>query len=123
MSVKQAWLIVLPFDRPPLTANQRMHWRKKALVTRTVRMIAKEFTGHIPPLVKCRVQLIWLVTDKVRRDVDNVVPTLKALCDGLVDAGIVRDDTPKYMEKLMPVISRVEKAAGPKRMQLIVEEI
>ena len=47
---------------------------------------------------------MWIVTDARKRDEDNVVPTLKALCDGLVDAGVVADDTPRYMVKHMPKI-------------------
>lgn len=30
--------------------------------------------------------------------------TLKVCCDGVVDAGVVRDDTPDLMVKPMPVI-------------------
>lgn len=123
MSAKQSWLILFDYERPPLTANQRLHWRKKADLTRKVRAVSAAETAHIPPLGKCRVQLVWLVTDKRRRDVDNVVPTLKAMCDGLVDAGIVPDDTPEFMEKLMPVISQVDKSYGPASLQLVIEEI
>ena len=123
MSAKQSWLITFPYERPPLTANQRMHWGQKMTLTRKVRKVAAAETAHIPALTKCRVQLVWLVTDNRRRDVDNVVPTLKAMCDGIVDAGIVPDDTPEYMEKLMPVISRVDKSFGPSQLQLIVEEL
>ena len=38
------------------------------------------------------------------RDDENLVATLKPACDGLVDAGVVVDDTPQYMAKEMPVI-------------------
>lgn len=59
---------------------------------------------HIPELGRCRVRLTWFVNTRYRRDADNIVSTLKAACDGLVDAGIVPDDTPGLMAKLMPVI-------------------
>lgn len=49
-------------------------------------------------------QLVWLTPDKRRRDEDNIVATAKAAWDGLVDYGIVPDDTPDYMTKLMPAI-------------------
>jgi crossover junction endodeoxyribonuclease RusA len=35
------------------------------------------------------VPLTWFANTRHRRDADNVVPTLKAACDGLVDAGVV----------------------------------
>ncbi|MDH6277494.1 crossover junction endodeoxyribonuclease RusA [Aurantimicrobium minutum] len=123
MSVKQSWLINFPYERPPLTSNQRMHWGQKMTLTRKVRRVAAKESAHIPALGKCRVQLVWLVLDNRRRDVDNVVPTLKAMCDGLVDAGLVPDDTPEYMMKLMPVIHKVDREFGPAKLQLIIEEM
>lgn len=96
----------LTFDwvRPPLTANQRMHWRQKASVTKDVRNTARLKAHRIPDLHRCEVSLTWFVKDRRRRDADNLVPTLKALCDGLVDAGVVADDIPALMTKHMPVI-------------------
>ena len=35
--------------------------------------------------------------DRLRRDQDNLVPTLKPCIDGLVDAGVIPDDTPEYV--------------------------
>lgn len=121
----KAFSTVLNFDytSPPLTANQRMHWRKKATITAEVRLATRLLANRIPELGKCRVTLTWVVLTNHRRDADNVVPTLKAMCDGLVDAGIVRDDTPDLMEKAMPVIVRVGKGVGPARMELLIEGI
>src|SRR5690554_5471579 len=99
-----ATTIRFAYATPPLTANQRMHWRQKAEITKTVRAVTALKAARIPALGKCRVTLTWVVTTKRRRDADNIVPTLKAMCDGLVDAGIVADDTPDLMEKVMPVI-------------------
>ena len=96
----------LSFDyrRPPLTANQRIHWRRKAEITAAVRTATMINARRIPNLTRCEVALTWYVTDRRRRDADNLVPTLKAMCDGLVDAGVVADDIPSLMVKHMPVI-------------------
>ena len=59
---------------------------------------------HIPFIDRCEVRLTWWVTSKHRRDEENIVPVLKALCDGLVDAEVVFDDVPKFMLKHMPRI-------------------
>jgi hypothetical protein len=67
------------------------------------------------------VTLTWHVATNRRRDDDNVVPTLKAMCDGLVDAGVVPDDTDAYMHKLMPMIA-YEKGCKP-RLELLVEQV
>lgn len=115
------WTLHLPWKTPPLTLNQRMHWAVKARLTKELRLIAKVKARSIPDLGRCTVELVWYVTDKRRRDADNPVLTLKALCDGLVDAEIVPDDTPEYMRKL-PV--RIE--YRPKRtaagMVLVIRE-
>lgn len=98
----------LRFDwpQPPLTANQRLHWRTRARLTSDVRQAAawQAAASKFPQTTRLDVSLTWVVKDKRRRDADNIVPTLKALCDGLVDAGIVPDDTPHYMVKHMPRI-------------------
>ncbi|QMU97816.1 hypothetical protein FVO59_11820 [Microbacterium esteraromaticum] len=99
-------MTVLTFDwpKPPLNANQRLHWAKKANLTRLVRNSTAIRAFHLGTAEHITVQLTWVVTDKRRRDSDNIYPTFKAMCDGLVDAGIVPDDTPEYMDKRAPFI-------------------
>lgn len=93
------------FKSPPLTSNQRLHWAPKKDLTREIRqMTAYKAKWNLQPMPRCEVELVWYVTTKHRRDADNVVPTLKAMCDGLVDAGVVPDDTPDLMVKKMPRI-------------------
>lgn len=117
------WTLDLPYERPPLNANQRLHWAKKAALTKQVR--AASFwaakNAGIPTCDRVRVTLTWFVRTTTRRDSDNVVPTLKALCDGLVDAGVVDDDTPTWMQKVMPVIEY--RPGQPASMQLLIEVI
>lgn len=115
-------MTVLTFDwpRPPLNANQRLHWAQKAKLTRTIREITKMTVRRdgLWAADQITVQLTWVVTDKRRRDSDNIYPTFKAMCDGLVDAGIVADDTPEYMDKRAPLI-RYE-PGGNARLELEV---
>lgn len=78
---------------PPLTANQRMHWAEKARITKQLRTIAKAKTVGMPPVEgRVAVTLVWQVTDRRRRDPDNIAPTLKPLIDGLRDAGVLPED-------------------------------
>lgn len=99
-------MTVLTFDwpRPPLNANQRLHWAAKSKLTAQVRGATQVKAHRIGADDHIIVQLTWVVTDKRRRDSDNIYPTFKAMCDGLVDAGIVPDDTPQYMDKRAPLI-------------------
>ena len=117
---------VVTFEKwssPPLTANQRLHWRKRAHLTKQVRGATLDLTQQFPAMRRIQVELTWWVNDNRRRDADNVVPTLKAICDGLVDAGIVPDDTPEFMDKLMPRIQFVDKEIMAACLQLFVREL
>jgi crossover junction endodeoxyribonuclease RusA len=115
--------VAFQYPSPPLTSNQRLHWRQKATLTAAIRTTTRFYARDIPPLGKCSVGLTWYVTDKRRRDADNVVPTLKAMCDGLVDALVVVDDTPDLMTKFMPEIVRMPKEDGPAFMELRIEKL
>src|SRR5687768_5827511 len=67
-----------PWPRPPLTANQRLHWAKRADLTRMVRRWAALTFRGVKLTHPIIVELDWHVPDKRRRDADNTVPTLKA---------------------------------------------
>ena len=100
-------IIDLSFTRPPLNLNQRLHWAQKAELTRDIRQEVCIKTRPLKaafapgPII---VSLHWQPKDNRRRDSDNPVLTAKACFDGIVDAGLVPDDTPEHMVKLMPII-------------------
>lgn len=99
-------VLTFPWPRPLLSANDRLHWAVKARRTRTIRDMTATLARveKMPPAEHVTVQLVWTVRDHRRRDEDNTYPTFKAMCDGLVDAGVVPDDTPQFMTKLGPAI-------------------
>lgn len=109
------------WPRPPLSMNQRLHRMQEAKLTAMVRRAAAEAFAQFPPVERVDVTMTWTVKDRRRRDDENPVSTLKALCDGLVDAGVVPDDTHAFMVKHMPVITYV-KGATP-CICLVVREI
>ena len=96
----------LSFGTPPLNANQRLHWAQRAKLTKSIRHEAatRARAAHIGPKDHVTVTLHYQPRDKRRRDRGNLVPTHKALLDGLVDAGIVPDDNPTYVDERMPEI-------------------
>lgn len=107
------WVIELPYSRPPkgLSANDRYHWAVKAKHTARVRQQVKGLAEaqSIPRVGRVRVEIVWVVNDRRRRDADNAAPFAKAIFDGLaadkgVSAHIVPDDAPEFMTKLMPRI-------------------
>ncbi|MGW1679371.1 hypothetical protein [Saccharopolyspora sp. NPDC002376] len=121
MTASTTYRLALPYERPPLTANQRMHHHARARITKQVRGDAAKLARaeQVPALGRCTVRLVWTVTNRRRRDADNVVPTLKACADGLVDAGVVTDDVPELMTKHMPEIQLGDRAG----LVLIVEPL
>lgn len=117
------WEFEFPWKSPPLHLNQRMHHMAHAKKVAELRALAHAKARNLPTMTRCRVELIWVVNTHTRRDDENPVPTLKALCDGLVDAGIVPDDTNEYMVKLMPSIRYQPKKDGAAHMMLRVTDI
>ena len=120
------FVAILKYDWtvPPLHANKKWkHWAPKASMVKTVRRATQLLAARIPDLGKCEVTLTWIVTDRRVRDVDNLWPLVKACCDGLVDAGVAKDDRPEFMVKPAPIILWVPKAEGPARFELKVERI
>lgn len=82
-----------------LTANQRMHWRKKAQRTKAIRELAdvqtRTFKAQPMQAAHCLVELSW--PDRRRRDAHNLMPTIKACIDGIVDANLLPDDSDKHL--------------------------
>jgi crossover junction endodeoxyribonuclease RusA len=125
--MSRTWEIRLPWTKPPCSANDRDHWRVKAGKVAEIRAVARReaaaafwFDG-IPMFDHIRVGLLYVPRDRRRRDPDNlVVPLFKALVDGIVDAGIVPDDTPRYVTREFPVIAEPD---GDPRLVLTIEEV
>ena len=106
----------------PLTMNlaRTMHHRTYGKRIKAIRETTAAAAAHIGPLGRCEVLMHYRPADRRRRDADGLVATLKPVCDGLVDAGLVVDDTPDLMTKHMPVI---EPAARPFRVWLTITRL
>lgn len=81
-----------------INANHRYHWRVKAAMTKTWR----EETGWLAaaslhPMDQAQIICELSFADRQRRDPANWAPTAKACVDGLVDAGILVDDSHHYV--------------------------
>ncbi|HEM9634193.1 TPA: hypothetical protein U3L57_000096 [Streptococcus agalactiae] len=88
-----------------LNANDRPHWAQKAKITAYLRHIGrlKGLEGKSIPYTNkrpCGLIITIFSPTKRRLDPPNLYPTIKALVDGLTDAGIWEDDNHeviKYM--------------------------
>lgn len=91
-----------------LNMNDRLHWAVKMRRTRDWRTAAGYAAlaaiGYtLPP---CWVHLTLPVRDQRRRDPMNYAPTLKAVVDGMVDAGLWADDTPEFVTCVEPKLEK-----------------
>ena len=111
------------WTKAPLSLNMRLHRMAEANITRELRTMMHVRARHIPDLGRCEVRLVWFVNDKRRRDNENPIPVLKALCDGLVDAEVVEDDTDQFMVKLMPEIRYIPKSVDVAHFEFTVTAI
>lgn len=86
--------IALPWARPPVSLNDRGHWRVKARNVADARAQARWAirAAHPPQLERAHITLCWRVPDMRRRDLDNLAGTLKPCLDALVDEGVLPDD-------------------------------
>lgn len=90
------------FESPPLRSNHRHHWARKAKLTRMIRQAMFPMVRglHLPQITTpVTVTLIWTVCDRRRRDVGASAPTLKAAIDGIVDAGLLLDDSSRWVRE------------------------
>jgi crossover junction endodeoxyribonuclease RusA len=108
------WILELPFSKPlNLNEHRRQHWAKKRADIAQWRegtfWLAK--AAGIPPCDRVTIQLKYVPADNRRRDPLNLVAGLKPCEDGLVDAGVIPDDSGKFHTSVMPVITE----KGPPR--------
>lgn len=124
MTEPREWRVPLPYDRPPLTANDRYTWQK----THRIRAKTREqvswmiVAAHIPSLARVEVELRYAPARRRREDADNLHPTLKPVLDELVAAKIVPDDTPAYVASAQCFIDPPEPARRGSRLTLVVRE-
>ncbi len=113
--------IELPPCLPLLNANDRRHYRSRSKITEQLRSEAYKAAKAVPflPFSRVRVRCIFRAPDNRRRDVSNLYPSFKAILDGLVDAGVMKDDHDGIVREF--AIVRGENL--PKRPQLIIQII
>lgn len=113
MSTQTMYRLRMPWTRPPLSANGgRGHHMAHAKLVAEVRLTAGWVVkaARIPACERVTVGLVYVPATRRRRDGgENYADTLKAVIDGVVDAGVVPDDTPEYVIRLMPVVAPVDR--------------
>lgn len=81
-----------------LNENQRYHWAKKAKHVKQLRAHgAIAARTHQPFKRKVWCQVLFTFPKNHRRDIHNYLPTVKAVLDGMVDSGLLVDDSHKFL--------------------------
>lgn len=109
----------IPLPADWINLNQRLHWAQRAKLTKAWRTMA-----HIQarqqglPKRLGRVSIVATVHKATARkyDVHNLVPTAKAVVDGLVDYGLIADDSNEFL--VGPDMRAGEK--GVPRLELLI---
>jgi hypothetical protein len=84
---------------PYMSMNDRDHWQAKRRKVKGWRRTAWAAAGRVAGFCPTPAD-VWIaldVPDRRRRDPHNLYPTIKAIIDGMVDAGCWPDDTPEYV--------------------------
>lgn len=87
--------IELPLPPKELSPNARVHWRKKSEAVKNYRLhsfVASYQGKHNPRWPAATTQATFYFKHKRRRDKDNFNAMLKSAWDGMVDAGLLKDD-------------------------------
>jgi Holliday junction resolvase RusA-like endonuclease len=125
VSVDTAYELVFPVAdvKQLISANDRGHWSKNHRKTKqwrqTAQLVASSARnrGHLPLMERARIEVWFTYPTNHRRDVANLHPTVKALVDGVVDAGILPDDNDKHV--LGPDCRR-DPEKGPLSMRMVI---
>jgi crossover junction endodeoxyribonuclease RusA len=101
---KNRFEITVPWPSARLHSHNKGNWRAKSREVRRVRMMSKTATEDAMGLIR-KVQVEWppmqqailtidfYAPDNRRRDVLNLCQSLKPVIDGVVDAGLIPDDS------------------------------
>lgn len=105
--VGEQWVLEMPFQTP-LSLNDRMQhivkWRTKTPWREAAHTLAR--AAKIPPCRRVEIALWYTPKDDRARDPLNLVEALKVIEDGIVDAGVIPDDSQKYHTSVMPQITK-----------------
>ena len=105
----------------PNTAGKKLHWAQRS----ELRAIAKEeaywlaYNKLDKPFERATIDIFVTAGDNRRRDLDGFVSAVKSYIDGIVLAGIIKDDN--YF--VVPRISITFQGVGKESVTIIVTEL
>lgn len=113
MTRPDSWVLEIPADTIWINSNYRNGWRRHANLVKWWRQTAHwaAKAAKLPTgLDRVHIEATFAFRDNRRRDVHNLMPTVKAVVDGLVDYGLIPDDSTTFL--LGPDLRVGEKLPG-----------
>lgn len=120
---ERRWTLVHEARPVTLNAERAAHWRHHRQLTAEWRQAFAWLARahHLPAMQRIAVTATPVLSDRRAQDVGACFPSVKAAVDGLVDAGVIPDDTPAHVVRLTfetPVLG-----ARVNSLRLLVEEL
>lgn len=116
------FVVEVPGRVHSLNAERSAHWSKRHAMTKVYReAIAWQATRHRGISTPVRITA-EVVMKPPLMDAANYYPCVKAAIDGLIDAGVIPDDSPKYVGSVTMVAPRKPIDGEAQRLILTVEE-
>jgi len=118
----RSWEAILPPGLKLPSLNDRVHWSARNSMFQSVKKAAWAMirNARVPALSRVTVLLVFDPPDRRRRDADNLAGALKACCDAMVAAGVVPDDSSRYVARASCEISETIRPGG--RVRFIITE-
>ncbi len=132
LAMTRSITLTFPWFPRELSPNARVHWAERAEATSLYReecgwmaktQVQPNQDIHTDPPFSAPVlaTTTFYVKDKRRRDMNNLDASLKAMWDGIVDAGILADDDYKHLRHAESKL--VVEPKGTKRVEVTLEEL
>lgn len=89
------WIVELPWTSPPISLNDRDHWRvawRKRQAAKEAARWSIRAAKRRPRWEAAEVELVWRVRTLHTRDLDNPIATLKPCLDALVAERVIPGD-------------------------------
>lgn len=119
----RSWLLVIPM-RPTLTnAVHNMHFRKASADRKKWRAMGLHLAelAQVPPLASIEVTCWGVYPGGRLPDPDACAPSLKGVLDGIVDAGVIPDDTGEWV-KAITYLPAVKEKGVDAALHVLIED-
>lgn len=100
---RREWTLTVP-PIPLLSSNDRLHWAVKMRRVKDLRLAGFALARRrgVPPLRKAEIEVIVHPGYRTRKlDPPNWSDTSKPLIDGIIDAGVLPDDSAQYLTRVI----------------------